>query len=223
MSQEDRFIENSTAIFYFISFFCGIFFILTIKSSSRWYQILPWVSLICFLDEVGFGERMFGFSTYIMGYHTDGLHDIFGFARNLVKQFLIFQKEQLAKNHYNLLVGFLSILFFGLIGYIGLFIFKNRRKYIQGTQNFIKTHPPYFFVLWGLGLGIVSIFFDELLLKLLDTWEFGSFLEELIEMNAALSFMFAVFAIKSHMKNKVNSAKHKSKIEPISVSSSSSN
>lgn len=221
LAQEDQFIENSTAIFYFISFFCGIFFTLTIKPLSRWYQILPWVSLICFLDEVGFGERMFGFKNYIMGYHVDGLHDILGFAKNLVKRFLVFQKEQLLGIQYNLLVGLLSILFLGFIGYIGLFVFKNRRRYIKATKNFIEAHPPYFFFLCAVGFGIVSVFFDELLLRLFKTWQFGSFLEELNEMNGALSFIFATFAIKSHSKSREKKGKRESAGEPISVSSSS--
>ena len=86
--REDGPLENLTAAAFLAAFVVGVIRIRRSTAGVPWTWIVPAFGLVAFLDEIGFGSRLFGFAPpRIAGIDVDSLHDVFDlterFAANM--------------------------------------------------------------------------------------------------------------------------------------------
>ncbi|MEO0707199.1 MAG: hypothetical protein AAF050_16250 [Cyanobacteria bacterium J06649_5] len=205
-TQEGMVLENLTAILAFNSFLVGLFFVLqrrkqTLqkqsrnkqsykKSGQKLYALLPVLGLLLFLDELSFGEDIFGIEFFTLGgMKIDSLHDFIS----------LFYKKAIIP------VGGRDGLWYGVVGVIAItsfavlirFVHLHRHRFkraeLQQTLNRLnQTYPPLIFVAIAIGLGLLATTVDLRIVQ----FKGAKFLEELFEMNAALALLLACFAIK---------------------------
>jgi hypothetical protein len=89
---EDSLVENVSAFFYLVTFFLSLVFLLKSKEHRKTLFVLSAVGLLGFLEEISFGERIFGLTMpKIAGDNIDGAHDFFTlgykFIYGLVEEF----------------------------------------------------------------------------------------------------------------------------------------
>ncbi|MEL6813777.1 MAG: hypothetical protein AAFP03_03060 [Cyanobacteria bacterium J06598_3] len=194
--EESTLLENLTAILAFNSFLVGLFFVLkrkhrpTRKLAQKFYALLPVFGLLLFLDEISFGEDIFGFEFFTLGgMKIDSLHDFVS----------LFYKKAIIP------VGGRSELWYGvaslvaLTGLALLTVFVRRYRYRfrrhefpQVLRRLYQAYPPLIFVAIAIGLGLLAMTVDLRIVQ----FKGAKFLEELFEMNAALALLLACFAIK---------------------------
>lgn len=194
--EEDLFLENLTAIFYFIGLVLAVFFLFKKKHFAKLYLLVPLASLVCFLDEIGFGERIFGYTIYLGDYNADGIHDIFGFSKYLARSFLAFMRSNMLESYHEILVLFLKISLLGIFFYLTFVTIKNIRLISSKVSDIIDRYPPFKFILFAIIFGMISILLDEILLDRVPLGNPGILLEELSEMNASLSLIFASLSLQ---------------------------
>lgn len=210
-TQEGMLLENLTAILAFNSFLVGLFFVLQRrrqthqkqsrnkqsykkqsyeKSGQKLYALLPALGLLLFLDELSFGEDIFGFEFFTLGgMKIDSLHDFIS----------LFYKKAIIPvgGRDGLWYGVVSVIaitsFAVLIRFVHLHRHRFKRAELQQTLNRLnQTYPPLIFVAIAIGLGLLATTVDLRIVQ----FKGAKFLEELFEMNAALALLLACFAIK---------------------------
>lgn len=182
--QEDKLVENLSAIFFLLSFFPGIIYVSRFKEEKNFkvYLALPFIGLIGFLDELGFGDRIFNFDLPIIyGEKFDAVHDIVTISYTLLK------------------IHGSALLFFSLITAFCIIIFSisfKYRKYFSKIPDVLREYPPFGFFLICAGFLLSAQVFDlHFELYLLDAAA-----EEVLEMNGALTLLFAVFSTRYAME-----------------------
>jgi len=177
---EDRFLENLTAVLFFCAVALGLAFLARLrdKGKRRAYSAIPLASFLCFLDELSYGERLFRIKRLpsLRGIKIDGLHDLVYIGFMAVK-------EDATLAFYAFLSLFLAL---------GLFLIRRHRRSIsERMKRLPKDYPALRF----LGRAISFLFLALLLdLDIVET-RLLSFAEELIEMNIALALLFGAFAM----------------------------
>ena len=79
--QEDSLVENLSAMFFLLSSFLSLLFLVKLKDHKKLLIFVLVVGLIGFLDELSFGERIFGFAMPSIGrVKIDAIHDFFDLA-----------------------------------------------------------------------------------------------------------------------------------------------
>ena len=154
-------LEFLTAFLLGGSFVLGIFFITKHRQSRLRliYISLPLLSLLSFLDEISYGQRILNFRIFsIYGFHIDGLHDVFVILRILITR----------NPRYFQMTGL------GLIGLIFVFIITKAAKDILPNLDRYKKH----YLCWvGLFLTVVTFTCLIFLLSIpsdgKNTWIFG--------------------------------------------------
>ncbi len=176
---EDRFMENLTVLWGVIALVVSLFLILKMKSGQprKLYILIPILSLMDVLDELGFGERFFHLEMpVVLGEKIDAFHDFITLFYHLVKETEAFWCKSL------LLGGFF------LVAAVLIYI---SRKYLRQIPHLFRTDAAYRFVFCSVAFLLLSGFLDfDIIYR-----QFAVFIEELLEMNAALALLFAAFAI----------------------------
>ena len=192
--EEGTLLENLTAILAFNSFWIGLFLLRKYRhhhrSHLKRYALLPTLGLLLFLDEISFGQDIFGFEFMtIGGMEIDSLHDFVS----------LFYKKAIVpvEGRGSLWYGIASIA--AITGLIGLTLFVRRYRHRlhkanlrQDLISLNQTYPPLIFVAIAIGLGLLSTMVDLRILQ----FKGAKFLEEMFEMNAALALLLACFAIR---------------------------
>ena len=169
---EDHLIENLSAAFFLGSCFLGLLFFMKTKFHSRKFLLLSAVGLLGFLDELSFGERIFGLSMpRISGTKIDAAHDSFYLGFQFFKNFVSSHPA-----YTLLLIG---------IGAAMLMVrgtFLHRSRLMDVISNFYR-YPQYILILICVTLVSFALLID------LDLVSNGLLfmLEELFEMNAAIA------------------------------------
>jgi hypothetical protein len=201
--KENQFLENLTAVLFFGSFVAGLILLKRSKGKrhSRAYLAIPLMGLFCFLEEIDYAQRIFQITKIRFHVHTpteshfigiDNVHDFLGFLP-------VFYRVYGAYFLYPLLIA-LCILILSVILLI--------RRYRYKIPEIIKTHPPLRFALIFVGFTLIALLMDLLHKPVANfSVQVGimrrvghailhwKFLEELFEMNAALSLLFASFSL----------------------------
>ena len=181
LQNEGHLVENMSAALYFGSALLGFFMLLRVKEKKTRivYLVIPFLGLMGFLEEIGFGERLFNIQMPRIGnFKIDGLHDLIQVAY-----------WELAKHKYDYF--WLYLFLFAFFSVAAFFII---RRYHRHFMQALKAYPSYRFVLFSIGFLFVAQIHDMGFIDL----EFGVFLEELFELNGAVGLFFASLSIPAH-------------------------
>ena len=192
--QEDRFIEDLTALLFFTAFSIGVFFLLrsVFRRVNKALIVLPCIALFGFLDEVSFGDRLFGLPEYkILGVKIDGIHDLI----DVTVIFLL----GLPRLEQIVWVMTISLI---LARLISLHRKRLKRAYqflISGQLNhWFYSHSPLPFVILAIVYFCLASAIDVITAPNVAPQfqsDFLSLIEEILEMNVALSLLFANLTI----------------------------
>ncbi len=177
---EDSLIENLSAGLYLISFCMGLLFFLKSKMRRKALIVVSAVSLLGFLDELSFGERLFGLDMpLIYGVKIDAAHDFIYLACKVMLK--------LATTYPTYMILFLLT---GIIT-VTVSLLKHRSKLAKIITS-IYHEEPFVFVLFFTILVFFSIVIDLDIVhnKVL------VMVEELFEMNAALALLMCCFSLQ---------------------------
>lgn len=190
---EDQFLENLTAILFFDGFVLGLFSLAQTKTKKyrSIFSFIPLISLLGFLDEISFGQRLFSIKMPVVGgTRIDAIHDFNSVAKSQLSQ-LLHGLSITFPDIYPLLVLGIKISAVVLAG-AGIFaLTQKRKKIVASSQKLFHKYPPFRFLLLAASFGLISQLIDLEFVK----YQFLVFVEELFEMNIALSMLFASFAI----------------------------
>ncbi|MBN1901560.1 hypothetical protein JW926_09590, partial [Candidatus Sumerlaeota bacterium] len=147
---------------------------------SRWYWILPLVSLFFLLEEISFGYNFIKYfkRKNIRGVNIDAVHDFIGVASNLIHDkiplFVVF------------LFATIMILFPGFL----LFRFR----YV--IRDKMRKHPVLGYAFLAAVCGFAATVIDlPLLEENRPKFGFLVFIEEMMEFFMAVSILFAAYAV----------------------------
>ena len=200
--EEDKFLENLTALIFFQGFIIGAINIYRFKSlrHRKIYLFIPLIALLGFLDELSFGERIFGFSFPVFyGIKIDAAHDIFNLAKNIYRQeirplVITPLKQFLSNSHWLLIVAAICLF---------VVIFKYRKSLLTQLK-FLKTKLQQIWKDWPLRFCLLALVFLSISVGI-ELRFFGSFrgrtlIEELSEANMAIGFLFAALSLRYSSK-----------------------
>lgn len=176
LTEEDQLIENLSAVLFLGSGLLGLWLLLRSTGQRKIYLLVTALGLIGFLDELSFGERIFGFSMpSVAGVKIDGVHDLVRLPLRPLRQLLLASSSATA-------VAVLVIL---VIAAVLLITAVSHRERLRVWAGSIMVHPPY--LAWSIfaTLIVVAILLDERIIRFRNL----VFLEELLEMNAALALL----------------------------------
>ena len=172
--EEDSTIENLSAIFYFISFFIGVIFFIRSKTNRRALKYVSAISLLGFLDELSFGERLFNLKMpKFSRVKIDGVHDLFDWAYTVITRLWV--SERIYVFLFALFV--IAVLIFGWLKY---------RFKIKKILPKIYDKPPFILFSFFVFLILIAMIID---LEIIEH-EVLSLIEELLEMNSAIALLF---------------------------------
>jgi hypothetical protein len=171
--REDSLVENISVLLFLISFFVGLYISQKSKTNRKVPIILSAVSLLGFLDEISFGERLFHLDMpVIRGVKIDAAHDIFYLV---FKEILIVSS---AHRYYAVLVILISLL-------IATLLLLKYRSNLLKIYNYITSAPPLILAMFFVLLVFLALIIDLHILRSPVLF----MLEELFEMNAALALL----------------------------------
>lgn len=182
---EDCLLENLSALLFLLSFVIGVYaLIFRRKIPHRKFLIsVTILSLVGFLDELSFGERIFDIKMPIIrGVKIDAVHDFLFLGYQLVGQKSI--------------VLAIMILLPILLLAIGLILFGKKKVRLKELSYFFRNRPHItFIVIFGILL-IISQTLDLHIVK----WklQYWFVVEEVFELNAALALVFANLIAADH-------------------------
>ena len=173
ISKEDHLLENLTTGLLLGTAFVGIINWKHRQANTTAIAIYTILAIIGFLDEVSFGQRLFGFTPPLAGGTSlDGFHDLANMSRKIISTNLQYHPTQT----FIIFAAFLSALL--------ICTFKFRFK-ISGTFKSLKKLK--------LASVVLSIALAILLSQLLDlkiiTLSWSTCLEEILELIAALGLL----------------------------------
>lgn len=197
--QEDKLIENITAITYLITFFINLKFNnRKNKPKRRIFRLISIISIIGFLDEISFGTRLFNINfPYYRGTKIDSLHNILSLIKSNIYKFTLANKDYIADYIGIFIFAFIAIL---IIAIIYLKKYSNT-LIIQKTYQIILKKSPIFV----MSIITICLLFISQLIDLYPN-RFGQIplwaksLEEIFEMYVS----FCLLKITLILKNKVS-------------------
>ena len=177
--KEDSLIENLSAGLYLVSFGMGLLFFLKSKMDRKALAAVSAVSLLGFLDEISFGERLFDLDMpRIYGMEIDAAHDLVCLAYRMIMR--------LAAAYPAYLILFLSA---GII-IVTVPLLKYRSELSKIIAG-IHREEPFLLALFFTILIFFSIVID---LEIVHN-KVLFMIEELFEMNAALALLMCCFSL----------------------------
>ena len=174
---EDKLVEGLTVLFYLLSFLVGIVFIVRLKEKKypRIYIAFPFLSLIGALEELSYGQNILKFKMpSIYGVEFDSLHDVIQLGQKIIEE------------HSNAFLYLVASFCF-----VSLILLLKYRKYFSQIPDILRKYPPVGFFLMSLSFNASAQVFDLEHVKPL----FFVALEEIFEMNGALTMIFVAFSI----------------------------
>lgn len=166
-------------MFFLSTFFLGFILFVQNKKNRKLLGIVASVGLICFLDEVSFGERLFDLKMFqIYGTKIDAVHDFIKLGYKVMRDH--------AHSYAGVIYPLLAIC--AIMGIIG--VLKYRTELI-GLISIVYSNQTYV-----LALFFVSLVFGAIILDLDILHIRGALvLEELFEMNAGLALLFCCLSL----------------------------
>ena len=176
---EDGVIENLSAAFFLLSFFLAVASLIKREGHKKILIPISALGLIGFLDELSFGERVFGFSALRLGgVKIDQAHDVLNLLSKALEGFI----DSYGAYIFYVLVGVCVIL--------SIMLFRYRSKLLNEVSGMIWK-PHYILLLFFFMLGFLALLIDlkESATKPLFV------LEETLEMNAAMALCFTCLSL----------------------------
>lgn len=191
---EDRLLETVSALLDLGVFVYGL--ALTIRGARDRGIVLSWplfmalVGLWSFLEDMSYGQRIFGFdSPRVFGVPIDGLHDFAYVGKRYLDILIKYQARRLV-----VLVAVLSLVALGLL-------VRYRRQILALALKILRMPPYLFFAIYVL-LMVPS--------ALLDLDMFASsvttLIEEVMEFSASLALLWSCIATDSLRREQTTSA-----------------
>ena len=183
--EEDRVVENISAGLFLITFLYSL--ALLTDSRNIGYRkaliIVMVLGLLGFLDELSFGQRIFGFQVpYIQGFPLDATHDLIAILLITIN-----------KNPY------ISILILLIFIFVSYYLARNQITYVISILKPLFFDRPYtFLIFFGVYLSIaiaIEEVFRNLNFPALDNYLHP--LEEILELNSALALLFFCLSVLS--------------------------
>ena len=173
---EDEVVENLSALLFLLGAGLGVLRLWGSRTRSLAYWGIPLLALVGFLDEMSFGERMFGLSMpVVLGVKIDAVHDLFYVFYNIVG-------GQVGRRGFILL----GVVLATLVAAVGW----RRRATLTSA---LRRHSPLLFVLIATVMVFAALVIDLDFVR----HRFLILIEELLELNAGLALVFAALAIPS--------------------------
>ncbi len=177
---EDSLVENLSAFFYISTFFLSLLFFIKSKKRRKALIIVSAVSLLGFLDEISFGERLFSLNMpHIGGNKIDATHDFFSLGYKVIKS--------LTHSH--------AIFVYPLIGVVAIMAVMVALKYRYKLIGIISNgyyNQTYILALLFASLGFAALIID---LGIVNKNKALVALEEFFEMNAATALLFCCLSL----------------------------
>jgi predicted DNA-binding transcriptional regulator AlpA len=177
--EEDQLVENLTAVFYLTSVVLAVWlFTRDRRSDTRMILLIPaLIGLVGFLDELSWGETIFGLSMpVIAGDKINGLHDFIDLVLEIYsRQYTVVRVA----------------LFLGSVVGVGIVGFPYREKIFR-TISLVPRQPFYFAWTLFTVLAAVAVFLDQGF----HVVGYATFFEEMLEMNAA--FVLILATLETH-------------------------
>jgi hypothetical protein len=183
---EDSLIENLSVGFYLISFCMGLLFLLKSKKHRKAPNVVSAVSLLGFLDELSFGERLFELEMpRINGVKIDAAHDFFNLAYRVIMK--------LAATYPTYVILFIST---GII--IAIVLLLKHKSKLTKIVTIIYHNQPFILALFFAILVFFSLVIDLDIVhnKIL------FMVEELFEMLAALALLMCCLSLQEQLPSK---------------------
>lgn len=174
---EDLFMENLSATLFLLAGASALLLLITGKSyvKNKILLITAGLGFLCFLEEIGFGERILGLSMPVVGGgKVDGFHDVFKAS---------FLKLQVIPTYLSLSIVVLFILIASVIVY-------KWRKEIKTLFEQIWQLDILFFTFVSISLLLFATFLDLGLFP----FYFINLMEEVLEMNGGLALLFGAIS-----------------------------
>lgn len=195
---EDHLVENLTAIAAFVAFgiALGRYFQLRQSASKRMALALVAIALIVGLDEISFGHRLIGFQlpATAAGFQVDGVHDGIVLTKSWMSQGLAVLRQSLSPAHYDGLVaalkGAIACLFLGA----SIKLLWGRYSPLVRLLQRVRQQPLYEILFAAAALVAIAQIADIFELQ----QSFLVFLEEVLELNAALGLAIAAGCLQRY-------------------------
>ena len=190
MHHEDQLIENLTVGICLGTFVLGIILIFKNYSQKKILAGASFISLLGFLDEISYGERIFGIKfPFILGEKVDGIHDLLLVLRMFVGNEII---QKPGRHFVTIFLIFSSLIL--LIWFTSLC----RIKYSKVVPSFsylilIFFFTVFLFVSQMMDLGLS--FYREYVRNI-----YGATIEEIFELFASLSLLFTCLLVKAEKR-----------------------
>jgi hypothetical protein len=181
--EENQLVENVTAFLFMLSAVWG--FTLLVRDRRRKIRrLMLWsttgLGLIGFLDEVSFGEDIFGLTMpMIAGVKVNAVHDLTDVARTLSPElpFVL---------NYALFLGFATPV---------MFASSRRRKELSYLLSLVPQHRSYCLLTIFTVLGFLVLLLDQEFIRS----TYLVFVEEIMEMNAAFLLVLVCLDVQLHL------------------------
>ena len=186
--QEDGLVENLSAFFFLITFFVAFSLAIKKKGKNRALFLISAIGLLGFLDEVSYGERLFGLSMpEIEGEPIDALHDFYEVG--------YFQLFKIIPTYAITLYLLLTSIAVGLL--ILLFIHKAK---VWRELSMTQRYPLYILMLLIVFLLVSALVIDFLGSSSVRGYRVpalshGTLLEEMLEMNVGIGLLFCSLSL----------------------------
>lgn len=177
--EEDSVVESLSALFFLTTFFVGLAFLVRGSGNRLLLTVATSLGLLGFLDELSFGERMFGLEMpYLLGVQIDATHDLFSLIYTVMRDLIRSQP----------LTGLLVVAVFG-IGTVLL-----ARRYGARLTVALVNYPNREAVNFGC---IFVVLIAVALIIDLQIIEHNALfcVEEMFEMNAAIALLFFAWSL----------------------------
>jgi len=186
--QEDGLIENLSAFFFLLTFFVAFSLAIKKKGNNRALFLISAIGLLGFLDEVSFGESLFGLSMpEIEGKTIDALHDFYEVG--------YFQLFKLTPTYAIALYLLLTSVAVGLL--ILLFIHKAKvwrdLSMVQGYHLYILMLLIVFFLVSALVIDFLGS--SSVRGFKVPALSHGTFFEEMLEMNVGIGLLICSLSL----------------------------
>jgi hypothetical protein len=191
---EDDVLENVTAALLFVGFLLGLGLVLVARRRQTNYSkaqfAVPLLCVLGFLDEISFGERIFDLEMpYVYSVKLDAIHDVAMIMYRVLEDHVGF----------GMTVGMLAAFILVLVAIAAMY----RRRFTPITET-MRRYPTLVFVLLSITFAVCALMLD-LVLDSVGGPRFVIFIEEMLELNAALALLFAALSISPAKAQRISS------------------
>ncbi len=187
LTKENRFVEDASALAFFGTFVIGAVSWPRAKGKNGFGMLvfLAILGLVGFLDEISFGERLFGFSMPVVhGVKIDAVHDFLTLGFTVAVDFARADRS-------------LAVVVAGVACAAAVTVVLGYRAWLRRFFSSSMHYPPYILLTFSATLIFVALVIDLQLWPRRVLFMF----EELFEMNAGLALLFAVLYVRRQALN----------------------